>query len=217
MPSLRNIKIKNVRSSALSNQNLLGALLKCKLFDCNISGMTLVDQNPDYFTDINALSLTGVEHIDNTYYPNLAKEKEEEIVEEDVPEEEEKDSGVYWRKVRAVKSTEAYVLDKLLRLIREQKGLMHLDISNTGLTRTMVVEIAKMLRREHLLNLRSVHLNDDRQAHLETVDQSLIQELSAILGLDAGYVIEELLGAPNSVAALPLDCNLVSMKKDLKK
>ena len=41
--------------------------------------------------------------------------------------------------------------------------------------------------------------------------------MSAILGLDFGYVIEELDGAPNCVAVLPLDSNLVTMKKELKK
>ena len=64
--------------------------------------MVLVDPNPDYFTDVNALSLTGVTHVDNTYYPNLASEKakELEIVEEELEkgaideEEEEVDQGV---------------------------------------------------------------------------------------------------------------------------
>jgi len=51
---------------------------------------------------------------------------------------------------------------------------MHLDISNTGLTHDMIIKIAKMIQSENLLNLRSVHLNDDRQTSLENVDQSLI-------------------------------------------
>jgi hypothetical protein len=64
--------------------------------------MTLVDTNPDYFTDVNALTLTGVTHVDNTYYANMAgeKAKEEEIIEEEFEngpidqEEEEVDPGV---------------------------------------------------------------------------------------------------------------------------
>ena len=76
MASLRNIEIKNVGSSALSNQDLLAALLNCSLYSCNLSGMALVDQNPDYFNDVNALTLPGQEylHIENIYIPNQAKE-----------------------------------------------------------------------------------------------------------------------------------------------
>ncbi len=108
------------------------------------------------------------------------------------------------------------MLNRLLRFIREQKGLMHLDISNTGLTHNIVIEIAKILKSENLLNLRSVHMNDDRQSSLETVDHLLINELSAVLDLDVHYVNKELDGTPNGVPVLPLDTNLVTMKKDLK-
>jgi len=73
-----------------------------------------------------------------------------------------------------------------------------------------------MIRNENLQNLRSIHLNDDRQTSLENVDQSLIQELTEVLGLDADQVSEDLKGGSNGVSALPLDRNFLQMNKDLK-
>jgi len=72
MACLRSIEIKNIGSTALTNQELLAALLKCSIHDCNLSGMVLVDQNPDYFNDVNALTLPGEEHLhnENIYIPN---------------------------------------------------------------------------------------------------------------------------------------------------